>query len=148
MFLVFFLFFFNDPPTTEIYTLSLHDALPIWRPGPGALHSRGRASARTSSRCPRRTTRRRARTRQCRASDGCTPAACASRTPRTRGCPSGNGRPSISSEQPAHRRRDPARLTRVELRVAADRRAIEGVADVGHAQVVLHRTVRVRRGEV
>src|SRR5947207_6337678 len=23
-------FFFNDPPTTEIYTLSLHDALPIW----------------------------------------------------------------------------------------------------------------------
>src|SRR6185503_17455092 len=23
------LFFFNDPPTTEIYTLSLHDALPI-----------------------------------------------------------------------------------------------------------------------
>src|SRR5437879_10003365 len=25
----FFLFFFNDPATTEIYTLSLHDALPI-----------------------------------------------------------------------------------------------------------------------
>src|SRR5438046_9513048 len=24
-------FFFNDTPTTEIYTLSLHDALPIWR---------------------------------------------------------------------------------------------------------------------
>src|SRR5437867_13303865 len=24
------LFFFNAPPTTEIYTLSLHDALPIW----------------------------------------------------------------------------------------------------------------------
>src|SRR5439155_19937077 len=24
-------FFFNDPPTTEIYTLSLHDALPICR---------------------------------------------------------------------------------------------------------------------
>src|SRR5207253_10621208 len=24
-----FLFFFNDTPTTEIYTLSLHDALPI-----------------------------------------------------------------------------------------------------------------------
>src|SRR5690348_18024438 len=23
-------FFFNDTPTTEIYTLSLHDALPIW----------------------------------------------------------------------------------------------------------------------
>src|SRR2546427_2313430 len=34
-------FFFNDTATTEIYTLSLHDALPICRPygkpkGPGA----------------------------------------------------------------------------------------------------------------
>src|SRR6266487_1407162 len=28
-FLFFFFFFFNDPATTEIYTLSLHDALPI-----------------------------------------------------------------------------------------------------------------------
>src|SRR5437773_7400380 len=28
----FLLFFFNDPATTEIYTLSLHDALPILRP--------------------------------------------------------------------------------------------------------------------
>src|SRR5438270_165963 len=26
-----FSFFFNDTATTEIYTLSLHDALPIWR---------------------------------------------------------------------------------------------------------------------
>src|SRR5438876_2363081 len=25
-------FFFNDTATTEIYTLCLHDALPIWRP--------------------------------------------------------------------------------------------------------------------
>src|SRR5436190_23943974 len=25
------LFFFTDPAPTEIYTLSLHDALPIWR---------------------------------------------------------------------------------------------------------------------
>src|ERR1017187_11034501 len=25
-----FCFFFNDTATTEIYTLSLHDALPIW----------------------------------------------------------------------------------------------------------------------
>src|SRR2546426_8414291 len=34
--LVFF-FFFNDTATTEIYTLSLHDALPISRsPGAGA----------------------------------------------------------------------------------------------------------------
>src|SRR2546426_7019211 len=28
-FLTFFFFFFNDTATTEIYTLSLHDALPI-----------------------------------------------------------------------------------------------------------------------
>src|SRR5438034_9208828 len=28
-------FFFHDAATTEIYTLSLHDALPIWRPEPG-----------------------------------------------------------------------------------------------------------------
>src|SRR3712207_7640231 len=27
-------FFFNDTATTEIYTLSLHDALPIYRPRP------------------------------------------------------------------------------------------------------------------
>src|SRR2546427_6821039 len=27
----YFFFFFNDTATTEIYTLSLHDALPIWR---------------------------------------------------------------------------------------------------------------------
>src|SRR3712207_9080260 len=37
------IFFFNDTATTEIYTLSLHDALPISRPGgdsriPGAPH--------------------------------------------------------------------------------------------------------------
>src|SRR5687768_18274449 len=31
-FLIFF--FINVAPTTEIYTLSLHDALPIWRQGP------------------------------------------------------------------------------------------------------------------
>src|SRR2546427_277799 len=28
-FVIFFFFFFNDTATTEIYTLSLHDALPI-----------------------------------------------------------------------------------------------------------------------
>src|SRR5690349_22874391 len=32
-------FFFNDPPTTQIYTLSLHDALPISQPRlPRAAH--------------------------------------------------------------------------------------------------------------
>src|SRR3712207_6995194 len=30
---MYFFFFFNDTATTEIYTLSLHDALPIWPAG-------------------------------------------------------------------------------------------------------------------
>src|SRR5437762_8272598 len=30
MLVLFCFFFFNDTATTEIYTLSLHDALPIW----------------------------------------------------------------------------------------------------------------------
>src|SRR6266446_7209016 len=32
-----FFFFFNDTATTEIYTLSLHDALPIWESPRGRL---------------------------------------------------------------------------------------------------------------
>src|SRR5882762_11922555 len=59
-----FPFFFNDPATTEIYTLSLHDALPIfaqldplrWRlldsddepPGPGEQRSEEHTSERQS----------------------------------------------------------------------------------------------------
>src|SRR3712207_7141357 len=31
MTILFFFFFFNDPATPEIYTLPLHDALPIYR---------------------------------------------------------------------------------------------------------------------
>src|SRR5262245_64210706 len=64
--LSFLLFFFNDPATTEIYTLSLHDALPICcRAGPrrpcpgrfpplcrsrppGAMLRRGRSEEHTS----------------------------------------------------------------------------------------------------
>src|SRR5437868_9620501 len=38
--MIFFFFFFNDPATTEIYTLSLHDALPISR-APSAAHRSG-----------------------------------------------------------------------------------------------------------
>src|SRR6267143_5798738 len=36
----FFFFFFNDTATTEIYTLSLHDALPISRTPSGTFCSR------------------------------------------------------------------------------------------------------------
>src|SRR5256885_12718380 len=46
--LFFYFFFFNDTATTEIYPLSLHDALPIWkrsfrrpaRPAPGSCTRR------------------------------------------------------------------------------------------------------------
>src|SRR5437899_9094132 len=34
----FYYFFFNDTATTEIYTLSLHDALPIYGTANGRLH--------------------------------------------------------------------------------------------------------------
>src|SRR5271155_5904317 len=53
-----FFFFFNDTATTEIYTLSLHDALPIWpvrragrrgnRPGPKSRSDRLRSEEHTS----------------------------------------------------------------------------------------------------
>src|SRR5260221_824314 len=51
LFVAYVIFFFNDTATTEIYTLSLHDALPICQPhagGAGAAHCgsrrrRGRA---------------------------------------------------------------------------------------------------------
>src|SRR2546430_12777385 len=44
----FFFFFFNDTATTEIYTLSLHDALPISAGHP----RRGRRGAEDASRVP------------------------------------------------------------------------------------------------
>src|SRR3989442_7213952 len=57
-----FFFFFNDTATTEIYTLSLHDALPIWPPGTEAASAtvrlptwpqRSAASRRRPPRCRR-----------------------------------------------------------------------------------------------
>src|SRR3712207_9309628 len=46
------LFFFNDTATTEIYTLSLHDALPIFRPvdAEGTVRPTAHASRPTPSR--------------------------------------------------------------------------------------------------
>src|SRR5690349_25046628 len=60
---VFIFFFFNATATTEIYTLSLHDALPIWslrrqrriRRAFRRRAFRRRASSRPSSRRGRRT---------------------------------------------------------------------------------------------
>src|SRR3989442_14566273 len=66
----FIFFFFNDTATTEIYTLSLHDALPIFvarhpracrRVGAGAPEALGRAP--TRARSPRPPTRDRKSTR-------------------------------------------------------------------------------------
>src|SRR5690349_23124778 len=52
MYLTFCYFFFNDTATTEIYTLSLHDALPISSPSSPAT-----PSTPTPIRRPRRRTR-------------------------------------------------------------------------------------------
>src|SRR5688572_11792201 len=54
-----FFFFFNDTATTEIYTLSLHDALPIWLPrragkGAGQEAQRDRRGGRDRRRGHRR----------------------------------------------------------------------------------------------
>src|SRR2546425_6458036 len=51
-----FFFFFNDTATTEIYTLSLHDALPI-SCGAMALWSHGRPPAPRPGTIPRRARR-------------------------------------------------------------------------------------------
>src|SRR3712207_7151566 len=52
MMFMFFFFFFNDTATTEIYTLSLHDALPISRGARSA--SRSAASSRAPPPAPPR----------------------------------------------------------------------------------------------
>src|SRR5438105_15238235 len=54
---LFFFFFFNDPATTEIYTLSLHDALPICRRG-SRRQARRCDHALGSARVPRAPARR------------------------------------------------------------------------------------------
>src|SRR5258708_17822223 len=54
-------FFFNDTATTEIYTLSLHDALPIWgrqdAAGPGNSGPAVPGSRAAVSRADRKSTR-------------------------------------------------------------------------------------------
>src|SRR5215216_7628868 len=56
---LFFFFFFNDTATTEIYTLSLHDALPISRDGRRWRNSRlhGDSASRQSVAGDRKSTR-------------------------------------------------------------------------------------------
>src|SRR2546430_13313591 len=51
-------FFFNDTATTEIYTLSLHDALPIWRQDARSWKDvNGGGSAARNARTDRKSTR-------------------------------------------------------------------------------------------
>src|SRR5947199_10182583 len=50
LFLFFLLFFFNDPAPTEIYTLPLHDALPILPGGPVQVAGRVEQQAVLASR--------------------------------------------------------------------------------------------------
>src|SRR6267378_6772533 len=52
-----FFFFFNDTATTEIYTLSLHDALPIYPPPAPCSGSSSPASRRFTRRIDRKSTR-------------------------------------------------------------------------------------------
>src|SRR2546430_6704893 len=67
---VLFFFFFNDTATTEIYTLSLHDALPICgiaartRGSRGRRRRRARRRGRSLSRARSRRTTRRSRSEE------------------------------------------------------------------------------------
>src|SRR5690349_24064793 len=64
---MFSLFFFNATATTEIYTLSLHDALPIWSWPPPRRRRGVRRRPTRAGWSARRTARRRSRTRTWRA---------------------------------------------------------------------------------
>src|SRR5690348_17789106 len=46
-------FFFNDTATTDIYTLSLHDALPIWKSSPSPAAALPTPRSRTGCSCLR-----------------------------------------------------------------------------------------------
>src|SRR3712207_9538263 len=54
VFLLNYTFFFNDTATSEIYTLSLHDALPIWQRGADEPPGGGAAGRRRHRRPGRR----------------------------------------------------------------------------------------------
>src|SRR3712207_7874256 len=73
-----YIFFFNDTATTEIYTLSLHDALPIFRDGlesrdrdPGLVRGAGGVRQHDGNRLQRRGGRRGAAVRFRPGADAC-----------------------------------------------------------------------------
>src|SRR5258708_8620814 len=76
-----FFFFFNDTATPEIYTLSLHDALPICPPRRGPTR-RGRNIRRRARRRPRSSVLRRAES----SAPPATPSASARTGPSSRPC--------------------------------------------------------------
>src|SRR5256885_11589465 len=57
--LIFIFFFFNDTATTEIYTLSLHDALPIYQTGSSSGSKTCKPTAKSTERWKSRTARSR-----------------------------------------------------------------------------------------
>src|SRR5258707_15150947 len=68
--LSFFFFFFNDTATTEIYTLSLHDALPISRDSSSLINfTRTRVRSANSTSCASSTSRSTARSSAVRVGD-------------------------------------------------------------------------------
>src|SRR5256885_13591501 len=105
---VFFFFFFNDTATTEIYTLSLHDALPISAPAavphpgcargtrPWVLRVRGAAAATPEiSRCRHPRTHDRRNRWSARRDRPATPY-------RPSHSPAGNTAPSGQPAEPSH----------------------------------------------
>src|SRR6266568_7822601 len=88
MLFFFFFFFFNDTATTEIYTLSLHDALPISPPRPAGVPSQPTSSRERSS------------TPSCWRTAGSSPPTRCSRSPRPPSpTPQGSSAPTASASR-------------------------------------------------
>src|SRR5215216_8030228 len=123
-----FFFFFNDTATTEIYTLSLHDALPICRP-------RGRRRRRTGrdhrARPAPRTTRTRVGRRRRHPTRGPSVGAATAGQSRLGGSATG-GRRAVPVGGLALRRRSPVAAP---VGVAAQHRAGVGRARAPHGGV-------------
>src|SRR2546421_11110899 len=102
-----FFFFFNDTATTEIYTLSLHDALPICRSAATRTgsHSHGSTSRRRNGRRSRRLQRWTRRCPRCSCGSGASPVAQSAR-PARRGATSvqSANQPPASRPRPSAQR--------------------------------------------
>src|SRR2546425_8158495 len=140
-------FFFNDTATTEIYTLSLHDALPIWDPGDRPLRRGGVAGVprhggrgRTASRGWEGAVAHRHRAHRRTRADGRSPRP--ARGPRDRGTPGrvADGRADCAPVELCDPRDDPRRpqpqvLRRRHGRGRARARAALTGPEIGRAHV-------------